>query len=55
MMSKNKRYKNAAIIWALKDKYKRITADINEINFHEFWKVNDLRLWVENYEYKKNK
>ena len=46
---------NIVICENIKDKYKRITADINEINFHEFWKVNDLRLWVENYEYKKNK
>ena len=44
-----KYYNNAIITWTIRDVNKRNTAIENKLNYIEFWNINELKNWLNNY------
>ncbi len=44
-----KYYNNAIIAWTIRDVNKRNTAKENKLNYIEFWNINELKNWLNNY------
>ena len=45
--SKNtKFYRNAIITWTCRDVIKRNIANMNNLNYIEFWNINELENWL---------
>lgn len=53
---KNKKYYECAIyVWSLRDIEKRNIAKKNKLNYKEFWNIKELKKWLEQVNYEKNK
>ena len=44
-----KYYNNAITAWTIRDVNKRNTAKENKLNYIEFWNINELKNWLNNY------
>ena len=47
-LKNTKYYNNAIDIWTIRDVNKRIIAKENNLNYLEFWNINELKIWLNN-------
>ena len=43
-------YSNIIKTWTINDPYKRLVAKQNNLNYIEFWNINEVKTWINNYE-----